>query len=73
MEPDEKKINMRQLWFEHVRKTRVKLTKKTKTNVSHRDAMKAASDNWAVEKEKIQRRLKREAKKKRPKKTRKEI
>ena len=44
---------MRQHWFEHVRKVRVKLSKKTKQPVSHRDAMKVASESWAEAKAKI--------------------
>ena len=65
----EKPRTMRQHWFDHVRRTRVKLTKKTKENVSHREAMKVASDSWQAEKQKIQRSIKRAAKKKpKPKK-----
>ena len=60
----EKPKSMRQHWFEHVRKTRVKMTKKKKENVSHREAMKIASDSWAAEKVKIERSIKRAAKKK---------
>ena len=60
----EKPRTMRQHWFDHVRRTRVKLTKKTKENVSHREAMKVASDSWQAEKQKIQRSIKRAAKKK---------
>ena len=59
---------MRQHWFEHVRKTRVKMSKSKKDKVSHRDAMKTASVSWAVEKAKIERKLKRITKKK-PKET----
>lgn len=60
----EKPRTMRQHWFDHVRRTRVKLTKKTKENVSHREAMKVASDSWQAEKQKIQRSIKRAANKK---------
>ena len=55
--------SMRQHWFEHVRKTRVRMSKKKKEPVSHRDAMKAASVSWAKEKAKIERAQKRAAKK----------
>ena len=54
---------MRKAWFEHVSKTRRKLSKAKKEAVSHRDAMSAASQTWAVEKARIERKLKREAKK----------
>jgi len=54
---------MRRAWFDFVRKTRQKLSKKKKENVSHRDAMKAASTGWVAEKAKILRKKKREAKK----------
>ena len=60
----EKPRTMRQHWFDHVRRTRVKLTKKTKENVSHREAMKVASESWQAEKQKIQRSIKRAANKK---------
>ena len=54
---------MRKCWFEHVRKTRKKLSKGKKELVSHRDAMSKASVTWPKEKAKIERKLKREAKK----------
>ena len=57
-------LSMRQHWFEHVRKTRAKMTKTKKEKVSHRDAMKTASVSWADEKAKIERKLKRIGKKK---------
>jgi hypothetical protein len=60
----EKPRTMRQHWFDHVRRTRVKLTKKTKENVSHREAMKIASDSWPAEKQKIERANKRAVNKK---------
>ena len=44
--------SMRKHWFEHVRKTRVKMVKKTKQPVSHRDAMKSASETWGDVKQK---------------------
>ena len=56
--------SMRQHWFEHVRKTRVRMSKKKKEPVSHRDAMKEASVSWPKEKAKIERAQKRAAKKK---------
>ena len=52
------KLSMRQHWFEHVRKTRTKMARAQKEKVSHRDAMKTASVSWAVEKAKIERKLK---------------
>ena len=60
----EKPRTMRQHWFDHVRRTRVKMTKSSKENVSHREAMKIASDSWPAEKQKIERANKRAAKKK---------
>ena len=53
---------MRSAWFEHVSKTRKKLRRERKEDVTHRQAMAAASVTWPKEKEKIQRRLKREKK-----------
>ena len=44
---------MRQLWFDHVRKTRAKVGTK-KNPCSHRDAMKVASTSWPKLKNKIQ-------------------
>ena len=46
------KPTMRTEWFEHVRKTRKKMTR-GKDVCSHRDAMKAASTTWADAKAKI--------------------
>ena len=54
---------MRTHWFEHVRKTRKKLSEARKQPVSHQDAMREASTTWAEKKVKIQRRLRREEKK----------
>lgn len=54
---------MRKEWFEHVKRTRVKMSKKAKDPVSHRDAMKAASETWGEAKAKIQRANKRKARK----------
>ena len=41
---------MRSAWFEHVRKTRRKLTRERKEAVSHREAMSIASTSWSTEK-----------------------
>ena len=59
------KVNMlRQEWFSFVKKTRVKMQRKDKSkNITHQMAMKEASKNWATEKSKIERRIKREEKK----------
>ena len=54
---------MRKFWFDHVRKTRKKLSKGKKEQATHRQAMAAASVTWPKEKAKIERRLRREAKK----------
>ena len=54
---------MRKEWFAYVRKIRTKLSKKTKTPCSHREAMKVASETWEKEKQKILRKRKREARK----------
>ena len=48
---------MRSLWFEHVAKTRKKLSTK-KNPCSHRDAMKKASETWEKVKKKHTRALK---------------
>ena len=55
---------MRKNWFEHVRKTRKKMVKQKREPVSHREAMKEASQSWAVEKEKLLKRIARESRKK---------
>ena len=56
---------MRTQWFEFVRSTRRKMQRKNKNkNVTHQEAMAAASKVWPKEKEKILRRIKREEKKK---------
>ena len=65
--PEEKKTDssaMRKHWFDHVRKTRKKMARATKEPVSHRDAMKAASQNWSTEKAKLVKRIAREIRKK---------
>ena len=55
--------SLRKEWFEHVRKTRKKMSRGQKDLVDHRAAMKCASQTWPKEKEKILKRRKREAKK----------
>ena len=54
--------NMRQLWFEHVAKTRVKLGRGQKEKATHRAAMVAASVTWPKEKAKITKRREKDAK-----------
>ena len=61
MEDD--KRTLRQLWFDHVRKTRKKYSTK-KVPVSHRQAMSMASDSWPVIKARIEKRRARAAKRK---------
>ena len=60
---------MRTAWEEHVAKTR-REGNRGKQTMSHRDAMKAASQTWAKEKAKLIRRKKRECKQKVDKKPR---
>ena len=45
--------SMRVHWFEHVRKTRKKLSRETKVSVTHREAMQKASTTWPDVKEKL--------------------
>ena len=52
---------MRKSWFEHVAKTRRKISK-GKTLADHRTAMAEASKTWPKVKEKLERKLKRETK-----------
>lgn len=54
--------NMRDHWFAHVAATRAKLSKAAKTSVSHQEAMKKASTTWAVKKDKIVKKRRREEK-----------
>ena len=54
--------SMRQLWFDHVRKTRKRIGTK-KEPCSHRKAMSVASTSWPKEKAKIERKRTREKKK----------
>ena len=65
--PEAKKTDssaMRKHWFEYVRKTRKKMARGKKEPVSHRDAMKEASQSWAAEKAKLLKRIARENRKK---------
>ena len=57
---------MRSEWFEHVRKTRAKLSTK-KNPCAHRDAMRKASETWQKAKSKILRRRAKEQKSQRVK------
>ena len=54
---------MRSAWFDHVRKTRKKLTRERKEAVSHREAMSIASTSWDGEKKKYARKIAREKRK----------
>ena len=56
--------SMRKSWFDHVRKVRAKMSKQKKTQVTHRDAMRSASETWPEAKQKIERAKAREARKK---------
>ena len=55
--------NMRKSWFDYVAKIRKKQARKTKTNVSHREAMKIAAESWPAEKSKLLNRIKRDKRK----------
>ena len=57
--------SLRKQWFEHVKKTRKKLSRKN-APCSHVDAMKKASETWPAVKQKILRKRKREEKKQAP-------
>jgi len=46
-------VSMRVRWFDHVRKTRKKLTRELKQPVTHREAMQKASTTWPEIKEKL--------------------
>ena len=54
---------MRNHWFDHVRKTRKKLSKGKEGTVSHRIAMQQASSTWPTAKKKIENKIKRTQKK----------
>ena len=56
--------SLRKEWFLYVSKTRKKMSRGCKEQVSHREAMKKASESWPKEKEKLIRRIKREKKQK---------
>ncbi len=56
---DEQPRSMRVLWFEHVRKTRVQMSRKQKRTVTHQEAMREASISWPAKKEKLLRKRKR--------------
>ena len=66
MEQKKKKkgSEMRKAWFNFVKKTRGKMHRMEKRDVTHREAMKQASLGWADEKAKVERKIKREAKRK---------
>ena len=57
-------MSMRKEWFNFVAVTRKKLARKTKKDVSHREAMKAAALEWPKAKIKILNRQRREERKK---------
>ena len=50
---------MRSHWFEHVRKTRKKMTRASKGDITHQAAMREASTSWPAEKVKLVKKLKR--------------
>ena len=56
--------SLRKEWFLYVSKTRKKMGRGCKEPVSHRDAMKKASETWPKEKAKLLRRINREKKQK---------
>ena len=55
--PTEKKVTMRNHWFEHVAKTRRKLTRVRKVPVTHREAMREASVTWSSIKDRVRKRM----------------
>mgnify|MGYP001158181680 CR=1 FL=1 len=57
--PTEKKVTMRNHWFEHVAKTRKKLTRARKQPVTHREAMREASVTWTSIKDRVRKRMNR--------------
>ena len=57
-------LSMRKEWFNFVAVTRKKLARKTKKDVSHREAMQAAALEWPKAKIKILNRQRREERKK---------
>ena len=62
MKTPDKPVTMRNYWFDHVRKTRKKLSKGLPELVSHRVAMKEASESWQEMKIKVKRKLDRDKK-----------
>ena len=59
----ERKKTMRNHWFDHVRKTRKKMSRGKKIPVEHRDAMKEASTTWPALKKKLLKKIERAQKK----------
>ena len=59
--PVEKKVTMRNHWFDHVAKTRKKLTRARKAPVTHREAMREASVTWGSIKDRVKKRMLRAA------------
>jgi hypothetical protein len=57
-----KRKTMRNYWFEHVRKTRKKLSKGKDKPATHREAMTQASATWPENREKLKKKLEREQK-----------
>ena len=55
--PAEKKITMRHHWFDHVAKTRKKLTRARKQPITHREAMREASVTWTAIKDRVRKRM----------------
>lgn len=63
MNTNMEKLNLRKEWFAFVSKVRKTTARKTKSPVSHREAMKKAAIEWPTEKQKIIRRYERNLKK----------
>jgi len=61
-QPNAAASKMRKAWFDYVRKTRARMSRGQKVKCTHREAMKAASVGWPVEKAKLVRKIAREAK-----------
>ena len=57
------KVTMRHQWFNHVKKTRKKMSKGQEKQVPHREAMRKASESWPIQKAKLIKAEKRAAKK----------
>ena len=55
--------NGRNYWFDHVRKTRKKMSRGKKTQCSHKAAMVEASTSWPAAKKKLLNKIKRSQKK----------